>query len=79
MATVLDKSDRILPHGLAKDRAISTPNRIVAVTPVAATLPLYIGEIVQFTSAAGTTFYKATGLTVNDWVLVSYTRLGIVV
>jgi hypothetical protein len=56
------------------DKSYESPNRTGATTPVAAVTPLYKGEIYQWTSATGTKFFRATGLTVNDWAELVQTQ-----
>lgn len=64
MATVANKG---LAGGIV-DGKLSSPNRIVAATPVATTTPLYSGEIVNDTTSEKS--YRATGTTSADWELI---------
>lgn len=51
------------------DRAYQTPNRILAASPVGATTPLYVGEIVL--DEGNNNLWKAEGTGNQDWVALT--------
>lgn len=74
MATVPDLSGNFpaaLPTGI--EPSLSSINRVVTATPVAALLPLFVGERVRDSTSG--LLYISEGMTVSDWVLYTRTRV----
>lgn len=68
MATVINKAR---PEE-GTDPTYDAPNRKLAATPIGATAPLYMGEIVINTTDG--TLYKAVGAGVNGWEQLQATK-----
>jgi hypothetical protein len=58
-----------LSTGAAPDRALASPNRRIAGSPLGSTVPLYSGEIIQNTSTGDLWF--ATATTSTSWTLLT--------